>query len=71
MSDNIIEMHKKPEDGSADHVLLSAKGKFDDVVILGYSGDELHISYSAGLGLADIVYMLEAIKVLLLTPDSE
>ena len=68
---DIIELHKKLEEGCADHTLLAAKGKFDDVLILGYSGDELDVSYSTGLGLADIIYMLEAIKVLLLSPVDE
>jgi hypothetical protein len=71
MSDNVIEIKPKIVEGSPDHVFKTCMGGFDDVIVVGYDDGYLKSMISSELSIADVVYMLEALKASLLSPQEE
>ena len=55
---NIINL--KPEDATADEVLVDAKGSYKDVLILGWDGaGTLNAKSTTSLDVKELVYMIE------------
>lgn len=54
---------------SADQALEDAKGKFDDLMVIGWQEDGLAVSISKDMTTPEIVHLMESVKMAFLLKE--
>jgi len=68
--DNVVDLFSDDEEITVDEVLEMSKGMFDSVIIIGYNTEgQVAVSTSPGLTSKDSLWLVEALKAVIMKGD--